>query len=200
MGSNNSDIRSLTRDDISVKVVVLGAFGVGKTTLVSTVSEITPLTTEGLMTEHAVGVDELPGPSEKTTTTVALDFGRRTFSDIVLYLFGAPGQERFAFVVDQLMHGALGAVVLADTRQVEAAFPAIDRCEAAGIPFVVAVNRFDSAPLFPADDLRAAFALRPDTPLLLCDARHLASAVDVLVALVKHLMARRPLTEMEPAS
>jgi signal recognition particle receptor subunit beta len=177
----------------SVKVVVAGGFGTGKTTLVGSVSEITPLTTEELITEASVGVDDLAGVVAKTSTTVALDFGRITINaGLVLYLFGTPGQDRFWFIWDELSRGAVGAIVLVDTRRLESSFAAIDFFERREIPFVAAVNMFHGECLYTDAEIRSALQLSDETPLLWCDARDRASSKQALITLVRHAMARLP--------
>jgi signal recognition particle receptor subunit beta len=174
---------------VAVKILVAGGFGAGKTTLVGTISEIRPLRTEELLTEQSVGVDDTSGVESKSTTTVAMDFGRISFTEqLVLYLFGTPGQDRFWFLWDELALGAVGAVVLADTRRLATCFQSVDYFERRGTPFVVAVNCFDDAPQFASADVRAALDLDPGVPLVFCDARDRDSVKNVLIALVEHVL------------
>ncbi|MDL4775506.1 MULTISPECIES: GTP-binding protein [Thermomonosporaceae] len=174
---------------VAVKILVAGGFGVGKTTLVAAVSEITPLQTEELLTDKGVDVDDTAGVEHKTTTTVAMDFGRITIRDgLVLYLFGTPGQNRFWFMWDELSYGALGAVVLADTRRLADCFPAVDYFESRGLPFVVGVNCFDDGYAYTSDEIRDALDLSEDTPVVLCDVRDRKSGKDVLTLLVRHVL------------
>ncbi|GAB1330823.1 GTP-binding protein [Streptomyces sennicomposti] len=176
-------------EPVTLKVLVAGGFGVGKTTLVGAVSEIRPLRTEEVLTEAGRPVDDVSGVEGKHTTTVAMDFGRITLrEDLVLYLFGTPGQERFWFMWDELSEGALGAVVLADTRRLEDCFAAIDYFERRDIPFLVGVNCFEDAARYPAEDVRRALDLDDGVPLLLCDARDRESVKEILVGLVQHAM------------
>ncbi|NLU77638.1 ATP/GTP-binding protein [Micromonospora sp. HNM0581] len=176
----------------AIKILIAGGFGAGKTTLVGAVSETRPLRTEEVLTESGVGIDDLEGVEAKRTTTVAMDFGRITISDdLVLYLFGTPGQDRFWFVWDELALGAIGAVVLADTRRLADCFPAIDYFEGRGTPFLVAVNCFEGARRYRLDEVRAALNLDPEVPVLLCDARQRESAKEVLIMLVEHAIKIR---------
>lgn len=172
----------------AVKIVIVGGFGVGKTTLVHSVSEIRPLTTEETMTQASAGVDDLAGVERKRMTTVAMDFGRISIDDeLVLYVFGTPGQQRFWFLWNGLFEGALGAVVLVDTRRLEASFDVLGRLEESQTPFVVAVNAFDEAPSYSDEELREALDLTAEVPLLMCDARSRESSKDVLLALMRYL-------------
>jgi signal recognition particle receptor subunit beta len=183
VGGNSSQHRA-------IKILLAGGFGVGKTTLVGAVSEIKPLRTEEPLTEGSVRTDSTEGVEGKTTTTVAMDFGRISLRrDLVLYLFGTPGQQRFWFMWDELAIGALGAVVLADTRRLTGSFPAIDYFERRQIPFIVALNCFDGARQYDVEDVRLALDLEPDIPIILCDARNRESAKEVLIALVEHVLA-----------
>ncbi len=173
---------------MAVKILVAGGFGVGKTTLVASVSEVAPLHTEETMTVAGLGIDDLEGVAHKEATTVALDFGRITLdTDLVLYLFGTPGQERFWSMWDDLASGALGAVVLADTRRLDTSFGSIDFFERRGVPFVVAVNVFDGVQEYTEAEIRAALDLDPQVPTVFCDVRERASCREVLLALVDHL-------------
>jgi signal recognition particle receptor subunit beta len=173
----------------TVKILVAGGFGVGKTTFIGSVSEIEPLTTEEIITEASEGIDDLEGVEAKTTTTVAFDFGRITLNkSLVLYLFGTPGQDRFHFMWEELCLGALGAVVLADTRRLEQCFGALDFFERHGIRFVVAVNEFDGGYQYDTEEVRMALDLKPHVPVVLCDARQSRSSTTVIIRLIQHLL------------
>ena len=179
-----------SRTAASTKIVIAGGFGVGKTTLVGSVSEIVPLRTEALVTNESVGVDDLAQTPAKSTTTVAMDFGRITLAeDLVLYLFGTPGQKRFWFMWDDLVRGAIGAVVLVDTRRLEDCFGPLDFFEARNLPFVVAVNAFDGLLRHRPEDVRDALQLGPEVPVLVCDARERESAKQTLISVVEHALA-----------
>ncbi|MET8983357.1 ATP/GTP-binding protein [Streptomyces sp. NPDC004539] len=176
-------------EPVTLKILVAGGFGVGKTTLVGSVSEIRPLRTEEILTEAGRPVDDTTGVESKNTTTVAMDFGRITLrEDLTLYLFGTPGQERFWFMWDELTEGALGAVVLADTRRLEDCFAAVDYFERRSIPFIIGVNCFEGAARYPVEAVRQALDLDDGIPVLLCDARDRRSVKDILVGVVQHAM------------
>jgi len=174
---------------VALKILIAGGFGVGKTTLVGAVSEIQPLLTEEYLTDESIGIDDTSQVQSKHTTTVAMDFGRITLShDLVLYLFGTPGQDRFWFVWDELSAGAIGAIVLADTRRLADCFPSVDYFEQRGLPFIVAVNQFEGTRQYDIAEVQMALNLDPGVPVIMCDARKRESARDALICLVEHAM------------
>ncbi|WP_269858028.1 GTP-binding protein [Streptomyces sp. RPT161] len=184
-------------DQVLIKLLIAGPFAVGKTTLIRAISEIAPLHTEEVMTQAGALVDHLAGVKDKTTTTVAIDFGRLTLpNNLVLYLFGTPGQRRFRLLWEDIAQGAVGALVMVDTRRLEESFEVMDLIEEAGLRYAVAVNPFPEAPTYDADTLRDHLDLHPGTPLVLCDARSRGQSLDALIALVEHVIAHM---HMEPA-
>ncbi|MEU6754938.1 ATP/GTP-binding protein [Streptomyces sp. NPDC046685] len=182
-----------SRAPVAVKVLVAGGFGVGKTTFVSSVSEITPLRTEAVMTQASAPTDDLSATPEKSTTTVAMDFGRVTLDDdLVLYVYGTPGQERFWFMWDDLVRGAIGGIVLADTRRLRDCFPALDYFESCGLPYVVAVNHFEGSRSYEPEDVREALSIAPGVPVVIMDARRRRTVVESLLTLVGHALDSTP--------
>ena len=185
----DSALTSPPRKAASTKIVIAGGFGVGKTTLVGAVSEIQPLRTEALVTNESEGVDNLDAVPSKATTTVAMDFGRLTLGeDLILYLFGTPGQRRFWFMWDDLCLGAIGAIVIVDTARLDESFSPLDYFEAKGLPFIVAVNQFDGLEQYTLDQVKAALALPPEVPIISIDARDRDSAKAALIRVTEYAL------------
>ncbi|MER5930122.1 ATP/GTP-binding protein [Streptomyces sp. NPDC002054] len=182
-----------SRAPVAVKVLVAGGFGVGKTTFVSSVSEITPLRTEAVMTQASAATDDLSATPDKHTTTVAMDFGRVTLDeDLVLYVYGTPGQKRFWFMWDDLVRGAVGGIVMADTRRLRDCFPALDYFESCGLPYAVAVNHFEGSASYEEEDVREALTVPPHVPVVIMDARRRDTVVESLLTLVGHALDTTP--------
>ena len=199
MDSERSEGREEITVPLAIKILIAGGFGAGKTTMVGTLSEIAPLSTEEVLSDASIGIDDVSALDRKETTTVAMDFGRITMRDnLVVYLFGTPGQNRFWFLWDELATGALGAVVLADTRRLTDSFPSIDYFERHGTPFIVAVNCFHSVQAHAVGDIATALDLDPGVPVVLCDARDRLSSRDALIRLVEHVL--RLTTQLAGAS
>jgi len=189
--SARSNATTAQRSAASTKIVIAGGFGVGKTTLVGSVSEIQPLRTEALVTNESEGVDDISAIPSKHTTTVAMDFGRITLAeDLVLYLFGTPGQRRFWFMWDDLCLGAIGAIVIVDTARLDEAFSPLDYFESKGLPFIVAVNQFDNAQRYELEEVRAALAIPADVPMMNIDARERESAKEALIRVTEYSLMR----------